>query len=261
MVNYKTLDMTRLCLRSIRRYTQIPYEMLVIDNNSGDDSLEYLKSLSWIRLVERKDSANGSDSGGYAHAAALDLGLSMCTTEFFMTLHSDTVVHQAGWLSRLLGYFGDDRQTACIGGGKCEFISPWQQWLKKATDFKSLKRILLRTPDPNGMYRYYNRTICSLYRTEILKKEQLSFLMDREKGMTVGKKLYFELVDRGYKTIALPDWVMRQYIWHLAHATQAVNEHEFQIPKRTRQKTKRLIEQVMNSRQMQEIILNDALDI
>jgi hypothetical protein len=34
VVNYKTLDLTRLCLRSIRKYTSRPYEMMVADNHS-----------------------------------------------------------------------------------------------------------------------------------------------------------------------------------------------------------------------------------
>jgi len=101
VVNYKTLDLTRLCLRSIRKYTRGPYEMVVVDNNSQDASLEYLKSLKWIRLMERKDPTNDS-SGGYAHAAALDWALQECRTEFFVSLHSDTVVHREGWLDLLL---------------------------------------------------------------------------------------------------------------------------------------------------------------
>ena len=34
--NYKTLDFTRLCLRSIRKFTKYPYEVIVVDNNSQD---------------------------------------------------------------------------------------------------------------------------------------------------------------------------------------------------------------------------------
>ena len=38
IVNYKTLDFTRLCLRSIRKFTDYPYEIVVVDNDSNDDS-------------------------------------------------------------------------------------------------------------------------------------------------------------------------------------------------------------------------------
>ncbi len=46
IANYKTLDFIRLCLRSIRKFTSYPYEVVVVDNNSQDESLDYLKSLS-----------------------------------------------------------------------------------------------------------------------------------------------------------------------------------------------------------------------
>ena len=79
IVNYKTLDFTRLCLRSIRKFTNYPYEVIVVDNDSQDESLEYLKSLGWIRLIERC-SLPDEPGGGYAHAAGLDLGLASCNT-------------------------------------------------------------------------------------------------------------------------------------------------------------------------------------
>ena len=54
IVNYKTEELTRLCLRAIRKFTKVPYEVVVIDNDSGDGSLKYLRSLKWIHLIERR---------------------------------------------------------------------------------------------------------------------------------------------------------------------------------------------------------------
>ena len=259
VVNYKTLDLTRLCLRSIRKFTHPPYEVIVVDNNSQDASTEYLRQLKWIRLIERTDSANDS-SGGFAHAAALDLALAQTQTEFFVSLHSDTFVRRKNWLGELLALFAGDLKMACVGGGKVELSSGWQDCFKKLTDFKTLKRKLLQTPDPLGMHRYYNRTVCSIYRTNVLKKENLSFLMDREKGLTVGKKLYFELIDRGYKTVELSDRVMRQYLYHLAHATQVVNAGQYKLKQRTVKKISRLIDQIMQSEQVRQILKDEMLD-
>ena len=258
LVNYKTLDLIQLALRSIRKFTHYPYEVVVVDNDSRDESLEYLKSLDWIELIERADKAN-DDSGGYAHAAALDMALAGCDTEFFASMHSDTFVHKDGWLGELMKYFEQDN-TACVGGGKVELVPRWRKLLKKYTDFKTFKHRLLRTPDPLGIYRYYNRTVCSIYRTYILKKENLSFLMYRDKGLTVGKKLYFELVDKGYNTFELPDKVMNRYIYHLAHATQTVNPEFDNIRGRTRRKTNRLIKKIYNSPEVQDILKDDSLD-
>jgi glycosyltransferase involved in cell wall biosynthesis len=258
VVNYKTLELTRLCLRSIRKFTKYPSEVIVIDNNSQDDSLEYLKSLGWIHLIEQ--SNNNTPGGGYAHAAGLDLGLAHCNTEFFVSMHSDSFVQKQNWLTDLISYFGNDENTACVGSGKIELISKWRILLKEATDFRTFKHKLLREPDPTGKFRYYNRTICCIYRTDVLRKENLSFLMDQDKGLTGGKKLYFELLDRDYKTIELPSSVMGQYIIHLAHATQAINPHEFTLRKKTINKYNRIVNKVMSQPLSQNLLTDKSLD-
>jgi glycosyltransferase involved in cell wall biosynthesis len=259
VVNYKTPEFTKLCLRSIHKFTNYPCEVIVVDNNSQDDSLEYLKSLDWIRLVERCPEVD-EPGGGYSHAAGLDLGLENCSTEFFVSMHSDTFVRKYNWLSKLIDHFGNDESIACVGSGKIELKPKWQILLKKATDLRTFKRKILREPDPVGKFRYYNRTICSLYRTDILRREKLSFLMGRDKGLTGGKKLYFELVDRGYNTVELSSSIMGQYIIHLAHATQVVNPQEFTLRKKTVRKCNRIVDKVMSSAVVRSILSDNSLD-
>lgn len=259
VVNYKTLDFIRLCLRSIRKFTTYPYEVIVVDNDSQDDSLEYLKTLSWIRLIERR-AKPGEPGGGFAHGTGLQLGMENCDTEFFVSMHSDTFVHKSHWLGELISYFQGDERIACVGSGKVEFSPRWRTILKKATDFRTFKRKLLREPDPVGKFRYYNRTICCIYRTDILRRENLSFFMGRDEGLTAGKKLYFEMVDRGYKTVEIPSSVMGQYIVHLAHATQAINPKEFTLRKKTVAKYLRLTNKIMESEIFQSIMADDSLD-
>ncbi|MHC4158192.1 MAG: glycosyltransferase family 2 protein [Planctomycetota bacterium] len=260
VANYKTLDFTRLCLRSIRKFTSYPYEAIVVDNNSQDQSLEYLKNLNWISLIERPPEPD-EPGGGYAHAAALDLGLANCNTEFFVSMHSDTIIQKTGWLTELISYFDNNENIACVGSGKIELTPKWRVFLKKTTDFRTFKRKLFREPDPIGKYRYYNRTICCLYRTDILRHENLSFLMDRDKGLTGGKKLYFELVDRDYKTVELPPPIMGNYIVHLAHATQVANPEEFTLRRKTVRKCHRLVNKVLSRASVQSILTDDSLDL
>ncbi|MCU0915829.1 MAG: glycosyltransferase [Planctomycetes bacterium] len=259
IINYKTLDYTRLCLRSIRKFTRYPCEVLVVDNDSRDASLDYLRSLPWIRLLQRPADTDRA-VGGYAHAAALDLALENCRTEFFVSLHSDVFLWKEDWLGELVGYFRQDPGLACVGSGKIELGAPWRQWLKKAVDLRGLARRLQRTPDPLGIRRYYNRTICCLYRTDILRRERLSFAMDYDRGLTAGQKLYLELVDRGYRTVELPPNVMGRYLVHLAHATQALNLDEFRLARKTVRKCERLVAQVQAMPVFQDLLADTSLD-
>jgi len=256
--NYKTLDLTRLCLRSIRKFTEYPHKVIVIDNDSQDESLEYLKRLSWIHLIENH---GGEElTGSYAEGSALDIGLGSCNTEFYVVMHSDTFVQKNSWLTELISYFGNDESVSCVGSGKLELAPKWRILLKKATDFKAFKRNILRKPEAFGKFRYHNRTICCIYRTDVLRRENLSFLMGRDQNLTAGQKLYFELVDRDYKTIELPPSIMGRYVIHLAHATQVVNPQEFTMRKRTVKKYNRIIDRVLSQEIIQETLTDDSLD-
>lgn len=259
IVNYKTLSFTRLCLRSIRKFTNYPYEVIVVDNDSKDESLEYLKNLSWIRLLERSHKP-GQPRGSYDEGAALDIGLENCNTEFFVAMHSDTFAKRENWLAELVEHFGNDENVACVGSGKIELIPRWRILLKKATNLKAVIRKIFQNRAVNEKFRYHNRAICCLYRTDVLHREKLSFLMGREQGLTSGQKLYFEFLDRGYKTVELPASVMGQYIIHLAHATQVINPQEFTLEKRTIKKYQRIVDKIMSSEIIQDILKDDSLD-
>lgn len=255
--NYKTLDLTRLCLRSIRKFTKYPYEVIVVDNDSRDKSLEYLKSLSWIRLIEQQ---GGSElTGSYAESTALDLGLQNCATEFYVVMHTDTIVKKDNWLADLIGYFGDDESVSCVGSGKIELTPKWRVLLKKATDFKALQRKIFQG-EAQGKFRYHNRTICCIYRTEVLRRENLTFLMGSDEGLTSGQKLYFELVDRGNKTLELPPAVMGEFVYHLAHATQFINPEEFKLAKKATRKCDWIIDKILSLEIIQDILADESLD-
>jgi len=94
-----------------------------------------------------------------------------------------------------------------------------------------------------------------------LKRGNLTFLMERENGLTVGKKLYFELVDCGCQTVELPDSVLRRYVCHLAHTTRVLNAADYHPHKRTVQKTRRLLEKIMDSNEVKSIQTDASLDV
>lgn len=252
IVNYKTERLTRLCLRSIRKFTKYPYNVIVVDNNSDDASLDYLRSLKWIKLIERKAS-DDIRSGSWAHGSGLDSGLEICNTEFFVAMHSDVIIRDPQWLNYLANFAENDPKVGCVGSGKIEDKPEWLLALRRATDIKALIRKITGTKDE----RFYVRAICSLYRTEPLLKHGLRFAADSDKGVTCGKKLYFELLRLGYASIEIPSATMTKMIWHLAHATMVLNP-EFKVRKRTEEKCKRKLFEILESPLVQELEQNGA---
>lgn len=252
IVNYKTEELTRLCLRAIRKFTKVPYEVIVIDNDSGDASLDYLRTVEWITLIERPGEME--QSGGWAHATALDKGLDACKSEYFMAMHSDTFVHKEGWLGEMLEYMTPD--MACVGGGKLDLKPTWQVLLKRLTDVKGFIKKFKKNKKRDD---FYIRTICALYRTEILNKEELRFSLNIDEGVTCGKQLYYNLIDRNYKTKKISEWDMAKWIYHLAHATMVLNP-EFTVRDRTEKKCRKKISNILNLPVVKEIMEDDSLD-
>jgi glycosyltransferase involved in cell wall biosynthesis len=254
IVNYKTEELTRLCLRSLRKFTTFPYTVVVVDNDSNDASLDYLRSLKWITLIERPGEV--PMSGSWAHGTGLDLGLAATDTEYFMAMHSDTFVHREKWLEWLIAFMQNDPGMACVGGGKLELKPAWQMFLKKYTDYK----LWLKNLNPNKKRDdFYIRTICALYKTETLLKENLTFNMKVDEGVTCGKQLYYELIDKNYKTRIIEPYDMSKYLYHLAHATMVLNP-EFTVRKHTEKKCRKALMELLNSPLAKEILNDKSLD-
>src|SRR3990167_707725 len=127
--NYKTFILTKLCLRLLRKNTDLrKAHVIVIDNDSQDESLAYLKTVTWIELIERK--AEPSESPALSHARALDLALKRVTTPYVLSIHTDTFIKHPGWLDFLLAPMLKNSNVAGVGSWKLESKTRWKRTLK-----------------------------------------------------------------------------------------------------------------------------------
>ncbi|WP_266169949.1 glycosyltransferase [Dyella subtropica] len=100
---------TLACLRSVAQYApEAPFEVIVIDDASPDDSVARLAHVDGLRLLrnERNLGFVGSCNAGAATARG----------EFLLFLNNDTQV-MPNWLDGLLGCFGD-RDDCGIAGSR-----------------------------------------------------------------------------------------------------------------------------------------------
>ncbi|HUU30715.1 MAG TPA: glycosyltransferase, partial [Phycisphaerae bacterium] len=130
--HYQTETLVRLCLRAIRRFTDSPFETIVVDNHSQDGSLEYLRRVGWIRLIER--SGETEHEAVYAHASAMDLGTAAARGRWLVSLHTDTIVRREGWLRDLVARLEANPRAAALSSGKLETDPPWYRALKRLGD-------------------------------------------------------------------------------------------------------------------------------
>src|SRR3990167_2323210 len=224
--NYKTLDLTKLCLRLLRKHTDLSKaKIIVVDNDSQDASLDYLRTLSWIELIERK--AMSGESPTQSHAKALDLALARVDTPYVLSIHTDTLVKHQDWLEFLIKQIEKDPNIAGVGSWKLELKSTWRQlfkWMEHTTQ-RIYYHILGKAEhglEGVGDNYYYLRSHCAMYRTQLLKKLGLHFAGG---DMVAGKEIHKKLSDVGYKMVFLPSRVLIRYIEHINHATTVLNPH------------------------------------
>ncbi|HPO90888.1 MAG TPA: glycosyltransferase family A protein [Victivallales bacterium] len=247
MVNYKTEQLTRICLNSIRANTKPDeYELIVVDNNSADSSLEYLRSLNWIKLIERKNDVE--EGGSRSQGTALDIALKNASGEFFLAMHSDAFVRSPDWLDFLKKKI-TEADYASAGTGKLEITNPI---IKLLRDLFDIKKIIRKISDKKKEI-FYIRAICAIYKTEVLLKENLSFAKNTDIGVTCAKQLYLDLIEKGYKCNVIQTHEMLKYIFHLGHATMALNP-EFKVRNKTKKKYIKQLEKILNMPEIKKIL-------
>jgi GT2 family glycosyltransferase len=88
---YNALHLLRACVESIRTYTPLPYEIIVVDNASTDGTDAYCRSkhITFISLPENR-----------GFPSACNLGLLLASGDECLLLNNDVVVSY-GWLDNL----------------------------------------------------------------------------------------------------------------------------------------------------------------
>ncbi len=258
--NYKTAELTMLCLRLLRRHTDPGLaHVIAIDTGSADASLDYLRKLRWIELVERPRVSGESPSA--SHAAALDLALARVSTRYVLSIHTDTLVKRSDWLPFLLEQIENKPEVAGVGSWKLE-SKPWvKRWAKRwesrlQTIFYRIVGKTDHAIEGVGENYYYLRSHCALYRVDLIRKFNLSF-SDGNEG--AGKVMHKKLVDQKYKMLFLPSEVLGQYVDHVNHATMTLNPELVQrrtVDKRSLRHLNRLLEAV----NADAILQNASLD-
>ncbi|WP_410511872.1 bifunctional glycosyltransferase family 2 protein/class I SAM-dependent methyltransferase [Paenibacillus sp. BR2-3] len=101
------LTYTKLCLESIRRYTQEgSYELIIVDNGSTDGTVEWLKEQPDLHVLYNKENL-GFPKG-------CNQGMAAATGDYMLLLNNDTIV-TVNWLDQLLNCLRSDERIGAVG--------------------------------------------------------------------------------------------------------------------------------------------------
>ncbi|RQV97374.1 glycosyltransferase, partial [bacterium] len=110
ILTFNQLPYTQKCLDSIRKFTTIPYELIIVDNGSTDGTIRYLKKYSEkytnVRLI-----LNEVNQG---FAAGNNQGIEQAQGKYILFLNNDTVVTK-GWLSRMIAHLERYPEAGMVG--------------------------------------------------------------------------------------------------------------------------------------------------
>ncbi len=248
-------------MRLIRRYTDFNrVEVIVIDNNSNDASLAYLKTLKWITLIERKPESD--DTGPLSHSRALDLALAQVKTPYVLSIHTDTFIKHKDWLDVLIEPMKKDQTLAGVGSWKLEsksrirtlgiqFEQSWKYALHKLFGYEGYNK------DRLDVDARYLRSHCALYRTDVIKSLNTNF---SDEDQTAGKVIHQKMIKAGYKMLFLESLELGRYIDHLNHATMVLNP-EFGSSDKMRASGNKRIQKKLRGIDAAEILANTSLDL
>ncbi len=96
---WNQLEFTQQCVAALKRHTREPWELIVVDNGSTDQTGIYLAGLQAMAAVPVTVVANTKNRG---FPAAINQGLQIARGEYLVLLNNDVVVTDA-WLDQLIG--------------------------------------------------------------------------------------------------------------------------------------------------------------
>lgn len=96
MLSWNAPQFTKMALESIRVHTREPYEIIIVDNGSGPETVEWLRTLTDVRVIY--NNTNRGYAGGNNQAIAAAHG------EYIVLLNNDVIVTD-GWLESMLAAF------------------------------------------------------------------------------------------------------------------------------------------------------------
>lgn len=114
LVNYKTKHLTEKALSTFRKFYSYP--VILVDNNSGDESTEFCKNA----VTVYDDITVLLNNKNIGHGQALHHGILLAATPYVFTLDSDTETLQGGWIEQMLQKLQETENSYAIG---------WERWV------------------------------------------------------------------------------------------------------------------------------------
>jgi len=162
------LELTKKCIRSIRKQTPEDHEIIFVDNGSTDGTVTWLQD----RLMENQNYRLIANKETVGPAKGHNQGINLSRGEFILFLDNDTIVSQ-GWLSGMLSCLNQAPAAGIIGPMTNNSIGLQQVTDKSYQSVNFLDKFAANFREQNRNRRIPCRNIagfCMLFRKTLIDK-------------------------------------------------------------------------------------------
>ncbi|MDF2802139.1 MAG: glycosyl transferase [Anaerocolumna sp.] len=106
ILSFNQFEFTKNCLESIRSYTEVPYEIIIVDNNSNQETIDFLEQQTDILLIR-----NLTNKG---FASGCNQGIKSASGDYILLLNNDTVV-TPNYLSNMIKVLESESKATIVG--------------------------------------------------------------------------------------------------------------------------------------------------
>ncbi len=138
IVSYNTKKLTLECIHSIIEHTEgVRYEIVVVDNNSGDGTVPALKKINTKKENAKLEIIENKENIGFGPAN--NQGMTIAKGKYILLLNSDTRLLENS-LDKLVRWMNAHPKAGAIS---CEIINPPDKLQANGGDFPDLFRTFL----------------------------------------------------------------------------------------------------------------------
>jgi len=238
IVNYKTLDLTKNCLELLKSHFdsgRLSHEMVdvwVVDNNSKDDSSNYLRSIDWIHLIEREELP--TTKGFVAHGNGLDAILRCVDTDYMFLMHTDTFIYDPSIFDQVIELMAKDQALAAVGCldqiDRGSFRRAWRIFRRFIKRYYRTSKMFfkIQSKQPNSYYESNIKSFFACWNLKIIRKYGYTFQM-------ANRNPTYELQDllkaKGFKIGLIHPSELFKYLDHIQSGTVSIinglgNQHK-----------------------------------
>ncbi|MGO1043855.1 glycosyltransferase [Clostridioides difficile] len=216
ILTYNQIEYTKLCIESIRKFTpKDKYEIIIIDNNSSDGTVEWLKSQTDIKSVYN-DKNLGFPKG-------CNQGIELAKGENILLLNNDIIV-TPNWLYNLNKALWSQDNISAVGPitNACSYYQQINVDYKSIEDMFIFAQKINKSNISSWKYRVKLVGFCML-----IKKAVLDKIGTLDELFTPGNfeddDLSFRMLEAGYKLLLCED----TFIHHFGSVSFKENRNKY----------------------------------